>query len=94
MLNQLVSSCARCARPVSNHAITADSPGRGLKQTAEISPGLEREALRNLLRAQGFIGNALVIHHPASTRNGAFDGLLIPAFAVEEQAMGLAQDLT
>ena len=94
MLNQLVSSGARCPRPVGNHPITANGPGRGLKQTAEISPGLERKALRNLLRGQGFIGNALVIHHPASTRDRALDRLLIPAFAVEKQAMGLAQDLT
>ena len=92
MLDQLVSCGARCPRPVGNHPITANSPGRGLKQTAEISPGLEREPLSNLLRRQGFIGNALVIHHPTCTRDRTFDRLLIPAFAVEEQAVGLAQD--
>ena len=91
VLNQLMSRVAGRADPVSNHFVAAHCTSGRLKQSREIALGFQGKTGCDLIGTEGFVGDALFVHDPAGPWNRTFDCFFVPAFAVKEQSMGLAQ---
>ena len=71
--------------------VAAHGAGGGLEQSGEARLRLQRETGRDLVGIEGLIGDALIVHDSPGAGDRSLDRLFIPAFAVEEQAVGLPQ---
>ena len=94
VLDQLMAGLAGGVDPVGHDPVAAHSAGGGLEQSGEARLRFQRETGRDLVGIEGLIGDALIVHDPSGPRDRPLDRLFIPAFAVEEQAVGLPQLLT
>jgi hypothetical protein len=94
VFDELMACSTSGANPMGNDFVAADGTSGGFEQSGEIGFWFQREALCDLSSIQGFIGNALIVHHFASAGDRSFDRLFIPAFSVEQKSMGVTQNFT
>ena len=65
VLDQLLTGLPGCAGPVGDHLVAAHGTGGRFEQSRELRLGLQRETRSDGIGIKGFVGNALIVHHPA-----------------------------
>ena len=91
VFDQLMTGVAGGVDPVGDNLVAAHGPRGGFKQTGEVGLRFQWETAGDLAGIESLVGDVLVVHNAAGTRDGSLDRFLIPAFAVKQQAVGLTQ---